>query len=127
MDQALHGSASTTVAVRRAIQDNQESLRVLAKRHGISPKTVAKWRSRQNTVDILPDPANDARQCTAAGDWCAALDEHGDQGAAIKLGSRDKPDQVASIPVPAHSVSASPLTLFRLLPGAATAIVLELP
>ena len=36
MGQALHGSARTTEAVRRAIQHSQESLRVLARRHGIS-------------------------------------------------------------------------------------------
>ena len=56
MGQVLHGSASTTAAVRRAIQDSQESLRVLAKRHGINPKTVAKWRSRSSTADVRPGP-----------------------------------------------------------------------
>ena len=56
MGQVLHGSASTTAAVRRAIQNSQESLRVLAKRHGINPKTVAKWRSRSSTVDMRPGP-----------------------------------------------------------------------
>jgi transposase InsO family protein len=56
MGQVLHGSASTTAAVRRAIQDSQESLRALAKRHGINPKTVAKWRSRSSTADIRPGP-----------------------------------------------------------------------
>lgn len=53
MGQVLHGSASTTAAIRRAIQ---ESLRVLAKRHGINPKTVAKWRKRSSTVDVRPGP-----------------------------------------------------------------------
>jgi transposase-like protein len=43
MGQILHGSATTTGAVRRAIQHSQESLRALAKRYGINPKTVAKW------------------------------------------------------------------------------------
>ncbi|SFP98551.1 Sel1 repeat-containing protein [Nitrosomonas cryotolerans] len=43
MRQILHGSARTTAAVRRAIQDSQESLNVLAKRYAINPKTVAKW------------------------------------------------------------------------------------
>ena len=33
MGQILHGSATTTTAVRRAIQNSQESLRVLAKRY----------------------------------------------------------------------------------------------
>lgn len=56
MGQVLHGSASTTAAVRRAIQNSQESLRVLAKRHGINPKTVAKWRSRSSTTDVRPGP-----------------------------------------------------------------------
>jgi transposase InsO family protein len=56
MGQVLHGSASTTAAVRRAIQDSQESLKVLAKRHGINPKTVAKWRSRSSTADVRPGP-----------------------------------------------------------------------
>src|SRR5919202_942189 len=46
MGQVLHGSARTTAAVRRAIQQSQESLRVLARPHGINPKTVAKWKKR---------------------------------------------------------------------------------
>jgi hypothetical protein len=37
MRQVLHGSATTTEAVRRAIQPSQESLRTLAKRHGVNP------------------------------------------------------------------------------------------
>jgi translation initiation factor 2 gamma subunit (eIF-2gamma) len=41
MGQVLHGSATTTEAIRRAIQHSQESLRALAKRYGINPKTVA--------------------------------------------------------------------------------------
>ena len=44
MGQVLHGSATTTEAVRRAIQHSQESLRALAKRYGVNPKTVAKAR-----------------------------------------------------------------------------------
>src|SRR4029434_1714091 len=39
--------------IRRAIQRSQESLRALAKRHGINPKTVAKWRKR-SSIDDLP-------------------------------------------------------------------------
>lgn len=56
MGQVLHGSARTTAAVRRAIQHSQESLRALSKRHGINPKTVAKWRARNGTADIRPGP-----------------------------------------------------------------------
>jgi transposase InsO family protein len=39
MGQVLHGCATTTEAVRRAIQNSQESLRDLAKRYGINQKT----------------------------------------------------------------------------------------
>jgi hypothetical protein len=44
MGQVLHGSARTTAAVRRAIQDSQASLIKLASHYGINAKTVAKWR-----------------------------------------------------------------------------------
>lgn len=60
MGQVLHGSATTTEAVRRAIQDSQESLRVLAKRYGINPKTVAKWKKRRSVSD-LPTGPKDAK------------------------------------------------------------------
>jgi transposase InsO family protein len=56
MGQVLHGCATTTEAVRRAIQNSQESLRALAKRHGINPKTVAKWKKRDSTADLLTGP-----------------------------------------------------------------------
>ena len=56
MGQILHGSARTTEAVRRAIQHSQESLRALAKRHGINPKTVAKWRQRRSLGDRKTGP-----------------------------------------------------------------------
>lgn len=38
MGQVLHGSAKTKEAVRRAIQNSQESLRTLSKRYRINPK-----------------------------------------------------------------------------------------
>ena len=56
MGQILHGSARTTAAVHRAIQHSQESLRVLAKRHGINPKTVAKWKKRPSVQDERTGP-----------------------------------------------------------------------
>src|SRR3954449_12976599 len=56
MGQVLHGSARTTAAVRRAIQHSQESLRVLARRHGINPKTVAKWKKRGSVADQPTGP-----------------------------------------------------------------------
>jgi len=56
MGQILHGSARTTEAVRRAIQDSQASLRALAKRYGINPKTVAKWKRRSSVADVPTGP-----------------------------------------------------------------------
>ena len=52
----LHGSATTTEAVRRAIQHSQASLRALAKRYGINPKTVAKWKGRTSVADAPTGP-----------------------------------------------------------------------
>ena len=56
MGQVLHGSATTTEAVRRAIQHSQESLRALAKRYGINQKTVAKWKKRASVADLPTGP-----------------------------------------------------------------------
>jgi transposase InsO family protein len=56
MGQVLHGSARTTEAVRRAIQLREESVRALAKRFGISPTTVQKWRRRATTADAKMGP-----------------------------------------------------------------------
>jgi 2,4-dienoyl-CoA reductase-like NADH-dependent reductase (Old Yellow Enzyme family) len=56
MGQILHGSARTTAAVRRAIQHSQESLIALSKRHGINPKTVAKWKRRTSVSDLPTGP-----------------------------------------------------------------------
>jgi IS30 family transposase len=56
MVQVLHSSARTTAAVRRAIQSSQASIRSLAKQYGINPKTVAKWKQRQDVEDVPMGP-----------------------------------------------------------------------
>jgi transposase InsO family protein len=56
MAQVLHGSATTTETIRRAIQNSQESLRALARRYGINQKTVAKWKKRETAVDLPTGP-----------------------------------------------------------------------
>ena len=56
MGQILHGSATTTEAVRRAIQNSQASLRQLATRFGINQKTVGKWKSRDSVTDRRTGP-----------------------------------------------------------------------
>ena len=56
MGQILHGSATTTEAVRRAIQNSEESLRALSQRYGINQKTVAKWKRRTFVSDVPTGP-----------------------------------------------------------------------
>ena len=58
MGQVLHGCATTTEAVRRAIQDSQASLRALARRYGVNPKTIAKWRKRSSVHDLRTGPTD---------------------------------------------------------------------
>ncbi len=45
MGRILNGSATTTEAIRRAIQNREDSLRALSERYGINQKAVAKWRA----------------------------------------------------------------------------------
>jgi len=56
MGQVLPGSARTTEAVRRAIQHSQESIRALAGRYGINPKTVYKRHKRATAADTPMGP-----------------------------------------------------------------------
>lgn len=56
MGQDLHGSATTTEAIRRAIQNSEESMRTLSKRYGINQKTVAKWKKRTSLADLPTGP-----------------------------------------------------------------------
>ncbi len=54
MGQVRHGSATTTHAIRAAIQRSQASLAQLSRELGINPKTVAKWRKRETIEDLRP-------------------------------------------------------------------------
>ena len=56
MGQVLHGCARTTAAVRRAIQDSQESIAALAERYDLNAKTVRKWRGRTHVTDAPMGP-----------------------------------------------------------------------
>ena len=57
MGQVHHGCATTTAAIRRAIQHSQGSLRQPATRYGIDPETVAKWKKRSSTADRKTGPS----------------------------------------------------------------------
>jgi hypothetical protein len=56
MGQILHGCATTTAALRRTIQNSQESLTALADHYHINVKTVAKWRKRTTVRDAPMGP-----------------------------------------------------------------------
>jgi Integrase core domain len=56
MGPVLHGSARMTEAVRRATQRSEESVRALARRHGITPNTVQKWHKRASVSDAPMRP-----------------------------------------------------------------------
>ena len=62
MGQILHGSATTTHAVRAAIQRSKAPLKELAARHGLNQKTVAKWRKRAFIHDAPMGPKPRARR-----------------------------------------------------------------
>ena len=58
MGQILHRRATTTEEVRRAIQQSQASIATLAQQYGINPKTVQKWKNRDNVHDAPMGPKN---------------------------------------------------------------------
>ena len=56
MGQIRHASATTTHAVRAALQRSQASLAQVNQDLGINPKTVAKWRKRTTVEDMKTGP-----------------------------------------------------------------------
>jgi transposase-like protein len=56
MGQVLHGCATTTYAVRAALQRSKAPLKELAAQHGLNAKTVAKWRKRAFVHDAPMGP-----------------------------------------------------------------------
>ena len=56
MGQVLHGCATTTHAVRAAIQRSKAPIAEIALRHGLNRKTVMKWRARGSVQDAPMGP-----------------------------------------------------------------------
>ena len=56
MGQILHGSATTTHAIRIAIQRSKAPLKELAAQYGLNRKTVTKWRKRAFVSDAPMGP-----------------------------------------------------------------------
>jgi len=56
MGQVLHGSATTTHAIRAALQRSKAPIQELAQRYGLNRKTVLKWRRRAFVTDAPMGP-----------------------------------------------------------------------
>src|SRR6201990_1788065 len=56
MGHILHGSATTTHAIRAAIQRSKATAKELSERYGLNPKTVAKWKKRAFVHDAAMGP-----------------------------------------------------------------------
>lgn len=52
----MHGSATTSPDIRRAIQKSRLSVRKLAVKYGVNPKTISKWKARHSTRDMPMGP-----------------------------------------------------------------------
>jgi hypothetical protein len=67
LGQILHGSAKTTHAVRTAIQRSKASIKELAGRADLNPKTMTKWRKRAFVHDGAEGTAFDGAQRRGGG------------------------------------------------------------
>jgi len=56
MGQILHANARTTEAIRREIRNSEESIAKAAARFNVNPKTIVKWRNREDTKDLPMGP-----------------------------------------------------------------------
>ena len=72
MGQVRHGSATTTHAVRAAIQRSKASAKELSRTYGVNPKTVLKWRNRETVEDRKTGP-KDPRSTVLSEDEEAAV------------------------------------------------------
>ena len=73
MGQILHGSATTTHAIRAAIQRSKAPLKELAAQHGLNHKTVAKWRKRTFVHDAPMGPKDPRSTVLSAEDEAIAV------------------------------------------------------
>lgn len=63
MGQVLHGCATTTHAVRAAIQRSKAPVAEVAERYGLNRKTVMKWRGRAFVAGVPMDPRRRDPRC----------------------------------------------------------------
>jgi hypothetical protein len=56
MGQVLHANARTTEAIRREIRNSKEGIAKAAVRYKVNPKTIIKWKKREDTKDLPMGP-----------------------------------------------------------------------
>jgi len=78
MQEPRAGEMTISEDIRRAIQQSPDSLRVVAQRFGIDPKTVAKWRARSGIDDLRrgPKPGRHGRLTAEEQDIVVRFREH---------------------------------------------------
>jgi Flp pilus assembly protein TadD len=81
MGQVHHGSATTTAAVRRAIQHSQESLRTLAERYGINQKT----RGEVEEANLGRRSADRSERAEVDGAFDRGRGHHGDALGSVEI------------------------------------------
>ena len=74
MATTLHGSARTTPRLRADLQTSKESMRTLAAKYGLNPKTVAKWRKRTGTADAPMGPRSRRTAALTAAEEAMVVD-----------------------------------------------------
>lgn len=73
MIEPMHGSATTTPEIRRAIQKSGRSIRYLAAQYGVNPKTIAKWKARDTVTDMPMGPRQARRKALSPTEEAACI------------------------------------------------------
>lgn len=78
MGQILHGSATTTHAVRAAIQRSKATIAELSEQYDLNPKTVMKWRNRSSVEDMPMGPKDPRSSVLSVAEeaMCVAFRRH---------------------------------------------------
>lgn len=108
MGQILHWWATTTEAIRRAIQHSQESLRTLAKHCGTNQKTVAKWKKRSSLVDLPTGPKEPKSTVLSVEDEAIIC-----FSSAYFIAARRLPRRSVADDTPSNAILSAPLCLQR--------------
>ena len=78
MGQILHGSATTTHAIRAAIQRSKATIADLSEQYDLNPKTVMKWRNRSSVEDMPMGPKDPRSTVLSVAEeaMCVAFRKH---------------------------------------------------